>query len=150
MSLRIAKHSNKPNNLKLVPIPDPAEPVYTDAAAAAAADSVYSASITGSGAGYHTIGSSSNYPPLYSNTTYPNGGNITYADSPHQDSDDPTHLNPIDPDNDTVWNVARLTLYGKPEDNKKLREYMIAGWEPFSTIEKDHQHILFLRRLEVV
>jgi len=135
MSLRIAK-----SGLKLAPIPDPPEPV----------DVVYSASTTGSGSGYHTIGSSSNYPPLYSNTTYPNGGNITYADSPNQDSDDPTHLNPIDPDNDTVWNVARLTLYGKPEDNKKLREYMIAGWEPFSTIEKDHQQILFLRRLEVV
>jgi hypothetical protein len=139
MSLRITK-----SGLKLAPIPDPTEPV----------DVVYSASTTGSGTGYHTI-SSSSYPPLYSNTTYPNGGNTTggnimYPDSPNQDSDDPTHLNPIDPDNDTVWNVARLTLYGKPEDNKKLREYMIAGWEPFSTIEKDHQQILFLRRLEVV
>ena len=136
MSLRIAKHSNKPSSLKLAPTPDPAEPVGV----------VYSASTTGSGSGYHTIGSSSHYPPLYthSNTT------LAYPDSPYQDSDDPTHLNPIDPDNDTVWNVARLTLYGKPEDNKKLREYMIAGWEPFSTIEKDHQQILFLRRLEVI
>ena len=142
MSLRIAKHSNKPSSLKLAPIPDPAEPVGV----------VYSASTTGSGSGYHTIGSSSNYPPLYthSSTTWSNGGNIAYPDSPNQDSDDPTHLNPIDPDNDTVWNVARLTLYGKPEDNKKLREYMIAGWEPFSTIEKDYQQILFLRRLEVI
>jgi len=142
MSLRIAK-----SGLKLAPISDPPEHV----------GAVYSASTTGSGTGYHTIGSSSNYPPLSSNypplssnTTYPNGGNVTYPDSPNQDSDDPTHLNPIDPDNDTVWNVARLTLYGKPEDNKKLREYMIAGWEPFSTIKEDHQHILFLRRLEVV
>ena len=147
MPLRIAKHSHKPSSLKLAPTPDPAEPVGV----------VYSASTTGSGSGYQTIGSSSNYPPLYSyGTSYPNGGNtahsnIAYPDSPYQDSDDPTHLNPIDPDNDTVWNVARLTIYGKPEDNKKLREYMIAGWEPFSTIEKDHiQQILFLRRLEVV
>jgi len=150
MPLRIAKHSNKPSNLKLAPIPDPEEPEYKYTDTYAAAASVYSASTIGSGSGYHTIGSSSNYPPLYSNTTYPNGGNVTYPDSPNQDSDDPTHLNPIDPDNDTVWNVARLTLSGKPEDNKKLREYMIAGWEPFSTIEKDHQQILFLRRLEVV
>ena len=142
MSLRIAKHSNKPSKFKLASIPDPAEPV----------DVVYSASTIGSGSAYHThtLGSSSSYPPFNSNTTYPNGVNVTYPDSNNQDSDDATHLNPIDPDNDTVWNVARLTLYGKPEDNKKLREYMIAGWEPFSTIEKDHQHILFLRRLEVV
>jgi len=44
----------------------------------------------------------------------------------------------------------RIAKHSKPEDNKKLREYMIAGWEPFSTIKEDHQHILFLRRLEVV
>lgn len=143
MPLRIAKRPYRPNHLKLAPIYDSTKS--------------HSQNITGSEPHYSTSDTSvssvnaiGNYNHGYPTAKISSNNTNIVFDNALADSDNASHLKPVDKTNDTVWNVARLTLYGKPEDDKRLHDYMMAGWEPFSTVKENHYHVLYLRRLEFI
>ena len=108
--------------------------------------------------GYYTSSTSS---PTYthgagqwhqttSSTTNPSPINFRSFDP--SDSSNPDHLLPVNDEKpDMVWNIAKLTITGRFEDDMRLNDYLRIGWEPFNVAHVGYNLcIVYLRRLETI
>jgi hypothetical protein len=68
------------------------------------------------------------------------------------DSSNPDHLLPVNDEKpDMVWNIAKLTITGRFEDDMRLNDYLRIGWEPFNVAHVGYNLcIVYLRRLETI
>lgn len=66
------------------------------------------------------------------------------------DSSNPDNVVPVNGETpDMFWNMARLTISNRLEDDDRLQKYLKAGWEPVNVSYVGHNLcVVYLKRLE--